>query len=243
MKMKLLRNKLLGVIVACVISIVMVDCLYAADQKYSIHINRKDKLFYVIDNKDNKVIYHVPCGIGKGGLNRKKSMSDYVTPTGEFYVDVILNKDNKYNSIASGNVDKHGRDKRYSELVLSRAGLAQLFKNMNNIDFDYNGMPDRAYGVAYIGLESDGAVTGPKMKTYGNTLYWYSIAIHGTPDETNVGRAKSGGCVHLAARDLSWLIDNNIVRIGTRVTISDKDPVGVSYRAPPKTTLMSLRGA
>lgn len=224
MKMQLLSNKLLGVIVACFISIVMNDCLYAADQSYSIHINRKDKLFYVINNKENKIVYRVPCGVGRGGLKHKKSMGDYVTPTGTFYVDVILYKDSKYDSVAPRNINRYKGNNRYSKLVASSAGLADLFKNMNSIDFDRNGIPDHAYGDGYIGLESD-VVTGPKMKMYGSKPYWYSIAIHGTPDETNIGQAKSGGCVHLPAKDLSWLIDNNIVRIGTEVTIGDKDPV------------------
>lgn len=209
---------------ACVMSIVVLDCLYAAEQKYSVHINRKDKQFYVIDNKKDKVVYRAPCGVGKGGLKLKKSMSDYITPTGKFYVDVILNKDDKYNSIAPGNVDKCKGNQKYSELASSREGLARLFKNMNSIDFDHNGKPDHAYGIAYIGLQSNASVTGPKMKMYGSTPYWYSIAIHGTPDEANVGRAKSGGCVQLAAKDLSWLMENSIVTIGTKVTISDKDP-------------------
>lgn len=93
-----------------------------------------------------------------------------------------------------------------------------LFQNMNRI-FNH------AYGSAYIGLDSKTAITGPKLIPYRDgTQYWFSIALHGTPDPANIGQAKSGGCIHLSAESLAHLLGDGIVKIGTRVTIADGGP-------------------
>jgi len=174
----------------------------------TLHVDRGGHKFYVLDN-NGKIIYQAPAGIGRGGLKKKTKMNDYVTPTGNFEVGLILHKDPKWNKLSEGN------KKRY------KGDLKTLFDNMNNIDFDKNGKPDRAYGTAYIGLDSKTAVTGPKLSKYGKTPYWYSIAIHGTPDKANIGKSNSGGCVHLSEKDLNYLIENKIIQIGTSITIDD----------------------
>ena len=173
-----------------------------------LHVDRKGHKFYVLDD-DGKIIYQAPAGIGRGGLKKKKRMSDQVTPTGNFKVDLILHKNPKWNAISENNKE------------LYKGGLKTLFDNMNGIDFDRNGKSDGAYGTAYIGLDSKDAVTGPKLSQYGKTPYWYSIAIHGTPSPSNIGKSNSGGCVHLSEKDLNHLIEKKIVQIGTPVTISD----------------------
>lgn len=188
----------------------------------TIHIDRKHHKFYVLN--DNKVIYQSECGTGKGGLKTKKRMSDLVTPTGEFVVDLILYKNSSFNTVSKSNINKYRKSKDYFDLVSSTDGLSELFKNMNNIDFDKNGKADQAYGVGYIGLNSNNSVTGPKMRMYGSVPYWFSIAMHGTPNKDNIGKANSGGCVHLSEKDLSYLIENGVVKIGTKIFISDASP-------------------
>jgi lipoprotein-anchoring transpeptidase ErfK/SrfK len=46
------------------------------------------------------------------------------------------------------------------------------------------------------------------------------IYIHGTAEEKNIGKAVSFGCVRMKSKDVIALYD--LVRIGTRVTISDQ---------------------
>jgi lipoprotein-anchoring transpeptidase ErfK/SrfK len=46
------------------------------------------------------------------------------------------------------------------------------------------------------------------------------IYIHGTPEERNIGKAASFGCIRMRSRDIIALYDR--VHIGTHVTISEK---------------------
>jgi lipoprotein-anchoring transpeptidase ErfK/SrfK len=188
-----------------------------------LYIDRKARMLYAIDAK-NAVIDKFPVGIGKGGLKKKSGMSDNVTPTGEFTVELVLSKNTDNNAVKSSFLKKYKSSTAYCELVRSKMGLARLFQYMNSIDFDNDGKPDNAYGSAYIGLTSRQAITGPKMRNYGKTPYWYSIAIHGTSDPRNIGLARSGGCVHLSEAALMKLIGEYFVKIGTRVTIADSPP-------------------
>jgi hypothetical protein len=104
------------------------------------------------------------------------------------------------------------------------------------LDFDGDGVPDRAYGDGYIGLRSSEAVTGPKMRRYRGTPYWYAIALHGTPDPSSLGEARSGGCVHLPASLLEQLVTGDHIQLGTQVIIADGPPLpldGVGGGAVP----------
>ncbi len=58
------------------------------------------------------------------------------------------------------------------------------------------------------GLESRNA------RAYGRTIY-----IHGTPEERNIGRPSSYGCIRMRSRDVVQLYD--IVGEGARVTIAE----------------------
>lgn len=49
-------------------------------------------------------------------------------------------------------------------------------------------------------------------RAYGRYIY-----IHGTPEEKNLGKPASYGCVRMASRDVAWLYD--IVGTGARVDI------------------------
>lgn len=176
-----------------------------------VYIDKAGLQFYVID-QDGNILFKAPCGVGKGGLKQKKNMSDSVTPIGEFTVDLILYENNSFDNIQEPN------------LVRLPGSLSQLFQNMNSIDFNSDGKPDNAYGSGYIGLDSRTSITGPKMQKYKGTPYWFSIAIHGTPDEKNVGKMNSGGCVHLKKDDLSKIIEMGFIKIGTKVIIGDREP-------------------
>ena len=159
-----------------------------------------------------------PVGIGRGGLKSKTSMTDCVTPTGDFVVDVVLSSDAGLNNIAEK--QKSAACSRYASLVKDGAGLAKIFETMNAQDFNRDGKPDRAYGFAFIGL--DGKGTGPKLVAAGNSARWYSIALHGTPNEkAAIGRATSEGCIHVPQLVLQQLLRDHLIDVGTRVFITD----------------------
>lgn len=147
-------------------------------------------------------------------------MDDLITPTGRFLVDIILCNDPHKCAIAPELRHRYAR----RGIDLGRgAKLQALFATMNDLDFDGDGKPDRAYGTAYIGLNGPGS--GPKLSQFKGRTYWYSIALHGTPDEKrNLGRMNSGGCVHLGGNILNQILAKNTVAIGSTVVISDKPP-------------------
>jgi L,D-peptidoglycan transpeptidase YkuD (ErfK/YbiS/YcfS/YnhG family) len=183
-------------------------------------IHRSAKQLEVLNSRGDR-LYQAPVGIGQGGLKEKQDMADLVTPTGEMKVDLILYKKSDYNQIAPQNVEHFAHDPQFRPLVSQPQGLVQLFHNMNQLDFDGNGSPDQAYGDGYIGLTSKTTITGPKLSLFAATPYWFSIALHGTPDPNNIGQARSGGCVHLAPETLKQLIEQRWVQIGTIVEIVD----------------------
>ena len=191
---------------------------------YNIAVNAEnDKSAFYIEN--DRIILTAPCGIGRGGLKKKRNMKDYVTPLGEFSVDLILYKDQGFNRVSPKNMEKYKDNIYFYNLLKDQDGLSKLFYNMNSLDFDRNTKKDNAYGIAYIGLDSKNTITGPKMAKFDGKTYWFSIAIHGTKHENSIGKAKSGGCIRMNAAHISKLIESGTIKIGTKVIISDKKPL------------------
>lgn len=193
-------------------------------------VDRNNRSLTVVQN--GKELSHCIIGIGRGGYGNKKSMDDFVTPAGQFVVDLVLYKKLEFNQISRTLQERYKEEQR-SKYTRDKGGLLKLFKNMNGIDFNHDGKADAAYGIAYIGLEGvyepSGKqgflnklkpLTGPKLSNYRGRVYWYSIALHGCPDEaTHIGKADSGGCVHVPATELEKLIETGTVQIGTKVLI------------------------
>ena len=180
-------------------------------------------MLYVLDNQ-RAVLHQEPIGIGRGGLGEKVSMSDFVTPLGTFTVDLVLEDSGQHNAIAPSLRDRWTGDPTYGALVEPQSGLTTLYRNMSSLDFNGDQAPDRAYGVAYVGLDSASAITGPKMRLFRGTPYWYSIALHGTPSSEQLGQARSGGCVHVSAPLLRRLIREGTLAVGQTVRIADGPP-------------------
>jgi len=191
-----------------------------------VHVDRKHRQVYILDVHGG-VVHQEPAGVGRGGLKDKTTMSDLVTPLGSFRVDLVVSENGDHNAISDELKDRWTGDPTYGPLV---ADLRRLYANMSALDFDGDGAPDRAYGSAYVGLHSDTVVTGPKMRRFLGTPYWYSIALHGTPDPANLGAANSGGCVHLSAELLSRLLSDGTLKVGRTVVIADGPP---PTAAPP----------
>jgi len=181
-----------------------------------LHVDRAARRLRLL-TADAEVLLEAPVGIGRGGLGSKRDMSDGITPSGHFEIDLLLYEDPSFNAIAESNRARFAADPELAALLADTQGLAQLFVQMNGLDFDGDGAADQAYGVAYLGLDGEG--TGPKLRRFrGATPYWYSIALHGTRPE-NIGQARSGGCVHLEEEVLRRLIEGGRVEIGTEVRI------------------------
>jgi len=191
----------------------------------AVHVDRAGRRVYLLDDA-GRVVDSDPVGVGRGGLGTKKGMHDSITPTGDFTVALVLSRGGTRNAVDPRVMARFSKDREYSSLLSGDPGLARLFANMNSIDFDGDGAPDAAYGTGYIGLTSEGAVTGPMMRRFSRdrTAYWYGIALHNTPAAGNIGQAKSGGCVHLTEAMLARLVDDEILTIGSTVTISDGPP-------------------
>jgi hypothetical protein len=202
--------------------LVLTAQLLAADPPPpTVYIDRKNQTLYLIDAARAAPPRPLaPIGIGRGGLDEKATMGDLITPTGTFTVELILTTDGDHNAISP----RARAARAASPDAALLTDLPQLFDNMNTLDFDGDGSPDRAYGSAYIGLASDTAVTGPGLRRYKETPYWYAIALHGTPDPSTLGAARSGGCVHLTAELLARLLDEEILTLGSPVTIADGPP-------------------
>jgi hypothetical protein len=198
-------------------------------------VDRMARVAYVLSDSGT-VLEQTAAGIGRGGLGEKSSMADRISPTGHFTVDLILTRSGSHNAVMADVVQRFSSEPAYAALLSTPAGLSQLFENMSRLDFDGDGAPDRAYGDGYIGLRSSEAVTGPKMRRYRGTPYWYAIALHGTPDPSSLGEARSGGCVHLPASLLEQLVTGDHIQLGTEVIIADGPPLplnGVGGGAVP----------
>ncbi|MBY0356820.1 MAG: L,D-transpeptidase family protein [Candidatus Obscuribacterales bacterium] len=187
-----------------------------ADDGYHLLIDRSKRIATLIDSSGH-TIKTTKVAIGRGGLKKKISMEDEVTPCGSFIVDIILTPDPEHCFVDSTILQRYAKKAEYLKYLESKKGLAGLFHNMNQLDFDGNKVPDRAYGKAYIGLDSEQKNSGPKM-IYGQNgkPYWYSIALHGAPDNL---KGSSGGCVHFDSTFLQELIDQNQIGIGSKVII------------------------
>lgn len=197
----------------------------APDGPLRVHVDRTGRTLFLVD-PSGAVAHSEPIGVGRGGLGEKTAMHDLKTPTGTFTVDLVLTADGSHDAVSEAARAQFASEPAYDRLLHGDPGLPGLFANMAAIDFDGDGQPDRAYGDAYVGLHSDEAVTGPKMRRHSasQTPYWYSIALHQTPAPENLGAANSGGCVHVADALLQRLITDGTLALGATVTIADSPP-------------------
>jgi len=95
------------------------------------------------------------------------------------------------------------------------AGTA--FKSRQVTGFTWNGQPNATITTRILWLEGlePGFNRGGNVDTHTRYIY-----IHGTGNETTLGRPDSHGCVHLAAADLVPLY--NLLPSGTMVWIAER---------------------
>lgn len=201
----------------------LASCFLAAAAQTGDHnsvlIDRKMRTMSVVD-ESGKILVSCPIGIGRGPLKNKSNMQDCITPLGEFFIDVVLSDDPQANQIDADEKRQIAKNSRFASFVKDGAGLAKVFRTMNEQDFDRDGIADRAYGCAFFGLK--GKNTGPKLIAAGRSARWYSIAIHGTPNEKKaIGGATSEGCIHVSKSVLTKLLSEHLIGVGTAVHIKD----------------------
>ena len=82
--------------------------------------------------------------------------------------------------------------------------VGTVFKGRQPIGYTWQGMPDAKITTRILWLEG----LEPGLNRSGNVdSHARYIYIHGTGDETTIGRPMSCGCIHLAADDLIPLFD------------------------------------
>ena len=154
-----------------------------------------------------------PAGYGRRGLACAGSwFQDGWTPLGRFRVNGILS------------------DERFEmdpELIASSGRTEQelrstLFRNMSSIDFKGDGLVGE-YGIGYISLEPVPATPQPfSFNTYNGRFRWYSFAIHGSNDESRIGKTLTGGCINVDRNTLETLLER--AQLGDEILIQSDGP-------------------
>mgnify|MGYP001428418946 FL=1 len=154
-----------------------------------------------------------PVGYGRRGLACAGSwFQDGWTPLGRFRVNGILS------------------DERFEmdpELIASSGRTEQelrstLFRNMSSIDFKGDGLVGE-YGIGYISLEPVPATPQPfSFNTYNGRFRWYSFAIHGSNDESRIGKTLTGGCINVDRNTLETLLER--AQLGDEILIQSDGP-------------------
>ena len=165
----------------------------------------------VLDRAEGPLRFTV--GHGRHGIGCEgTTFEEGVTPLGTFQVNAILSNDRF--EMDPSLVEQSGK----TEEELRET----LFTNMNSIDFKGDGETGE-YGTGYISLAPVPATDQPfRFNIYDGVFRWYSFAIHGTNDETRIGKAVTGGCINTGQLTMGVLLDT--VELGDEVVISSDSP-------------------
>ena len=165
----------------------------------------------VLDRAEGPLRFTV--GHGRHGIGCEgTTFEEGVTPLGTFEVNAILSNDRF--EMDPSLVEQSGK----TEQELRET----LFSNMNSIDFKGDGETGE-YGIGYISLAPVPATEQPfRFNTSDGVFRWYSFAIHGTNDETRIGKALTGGCINAGNLTMGVLLDT--VELGDQVVISSDSP-------------------
>lgn len=165
----------------------------------------------ILTTTDSKRAF--PIGYGKNGISCEGSrFSEGVTPIGRFRVNAVLSQN----------------DFKMDPELISQSGKSEqdlkdtLFRNMNSIDFKGDGETGE-YGIGYISLAPVPSTPQPfAFNEYAGTFRWYSFAIHGTNNESRVGKTVTGGCLNVKQEDLKALLST--LELGDEVEITGNGP-------------------
>ena len=106
---------------------------------------------------------------------------------------------------------------RIAEKIGDGCPVGTVFKERKIVGYTSQGFPDASITTRIMWLEGlePGFNRGGNVDSHDRYIY-----IHGTGDESTIGRPASHGCVHLAAEDLIPLYDK--LPVGTLVWISER---------------------
>jgi hypothetical protein len=118
--------------------------------------------------------------------------------------------------VAGSNMTPRGLH-RIAEKIGDGCPVGTVFKERKIVGYTFEGYPNALITTRIMWLEGlePGFNRGGNLDSHDRYIY-----IHGTDDETTIGRPASHGCVHLAAEDLIPLYDK--LPSGTLVWISEK---------------------
>jgi hypothetical protein len=117
--------------------------------------------------------------------------------------------------VAGSNMTPRGLH-RIAEKIGDGCPVGTVFKERKIVGYTFEGYPNALITTRIMWLEGlePGFNRGGNLDSHDRYIY-----IHGTGDETTLGRPASHGCVHLAAEDLVPLYDK--LPSGTLVWISE----------------------
>ena len=153
--------------------------------------------------------FRFSVGLGRDGITPSgKAFRSGSSLLGEFRINAILTA--RRFEMEKSLILKSGKNEAWLR--------ENLFSNMSSIDFDGDGKGGE-YGEAFIGLEPvDSKAKQPfHFGDYKGVFRWYSYAIHGTRDESRIGKCSTGGCINIGKADLGKVID--AVKVGDRVSV------------------------
>ena len=112
---------------------------------------------------------------------------------------------------------------------------------MSSIDFDGDGKGGE-YGAAFVSLEDLSGRDQPfRFNVYKGTFRWYSYAIHGTQNQSRIGKAITGGCVNVGTENLDKVLSAvelgdivEVVRRKTEKSLKTSEPMFVRRSAGAK---------
>lgn len=153
----------------------------------------------------------IEVGFGKEGyLPEGKAFQGGYSLLGEFEVNAILSRERF--EMSDELIQESGKSREWLE--------EHLFSNMNAIDFDGDGEGGE-YGEAFIGLAPLNSTAKQPFHfgEYKGVFRWYSYALHGTQDESRIGKCVTGGCINVVAESLSALASK--IALGDLVCVDE----------------------
>jgi hypothetical protein len=143
--------------------------------------------------------------LGKANFPNYKLFKKYTCSTSRFGIG----------EVAGSNMTPRGLH-RIAEKIGGGCPVGTVFKERKIVGYTSEGYPNALITTRIMWLEGldTGFNRGGKVDSHDRYIY-----IHGTGDESTIGRPASHGCVHLAAEDLIPLYDK--LPSGTLVWISE----------------------
>ena len=150
-----------------------------------------------------------PVGMGRDGTTPSgKAFQPGRSLLGRFEVSAILTRQRF--EMKDEPIRQSGKTKTWLR--------ENLFSNMSAIDFDGDGKGNE-YGDGFAALSPiDSTALQPfHFGVYRGVFRWYSYAIHGTHDESRIGKQSTGGCINVGKEHLASLIAG--IKLGDLVLI------------------------